>query len=99
MTKDDLIKKFPKPQFSKFPDSKITELIDLCLDTAKSYHQINEMIIIISNIIFHIQHILYLKVIQLMENCQKMNLKTISIMNVFMHGIMDICPKIVIIHC
>ena len=50
MTKDDLIKKFPKPQFGKFPDSKITELIDLCLDTAKSYHQINE--IIISNIIF-----------------------------------------------
>ena len=25
MTKDDLIKKFPKPQFSKFPDSKITK--------------------------------------------------------------------------
>lgn len=44
MTKDDLIKKFPKPKFSKFPDSKIVELIDLCLDTAKSYHQINEII-------------------------------------------------------
>lgn len=25
MTKDDLIKKFPKPQFSKFPDNKINE--------------------------------------------------------------------------
>ena len=44
MTKEDLMKKFPKPRFSKFPDSKITELIDLCLDTAKSYHQINDMI-------------------------------------------------------
>ena len=44
MTKDDLIKKFPIPQFSKFPDNKINELIDLCLDTAKSYHQVNDMI-------------------------------------------------------
>ena len=37
MIKEDLIKKFPKPQFSKFPDNKINELIDLCLDTANLY--------------------------------------------------------------
>ena len=36
MIKEDLIKKFPKPQFSKFPDSKITELIDLYIEC--NYH-------------------------------------------------------------
>lgn len=58
MTKDELIKKFPKPQFSKFPDSKINELVDLCIDTAKSYYQIDD--IIYNYIKYNFSHSTYL---------------------------------------